>query len=116
VTDLGHVSRHVIESLQHCHVLFLETNHEPEWVQRSAYPEFLKRRILGDLGHLSNAQAAELLTSVHHAGLHTVIAAHLSERNNHPEQARAALAQVLGCQQQDVSVADPTDGTDWFTV
>lgn len=115
VTDLGHVSRHVIESLQHCHVLFLETNHEPEWVQRSSYPEFLKRRILGDLGHLSNAQAAELLAGVHHSGLHTVIAAHLSERNNHPEQARAALAQVLGCQPKDVSVADPADGSDWFT-
>ena len=116
VTDLGHVSRHVTESLQRCHALFLETNHEPEWVQRSSYPEFLKRRILGDQGHLSNAQAAELLGQVRHDGLHTVIAAHLSERNNHPEQARATLSHVLGCQPQDVPVADPTDGSDWFTV
>ena len=116
VTDLGHVSPHVTESLQNCHALFLETNHEPDWVQRSRYPEFLKRRILGEQGHLSNAQAADLLAQVRHAALHTVIAAHLSERNNHPEQARAALAGVLGCQPQDVPVADPVNGSDWFDV
>ena len=116
VTDLGHVSRHVTESLQGCHALFLETNHEPDWVQRSSYPEFLKRRILGDQGHLSNAQAAQLLATVRHADLHTVIAAHLSERNNHPDQARAALALVLGCPPHEVPVADPVSGSEWFKV
>jgi phosphoribosyl 1,2-cyclic phosphodiesterase len=116
VTDLGHASRHVVDSLQGCHALFLETNHEPEWVRRSSYPEFLKRRILGDQGHLSNAQAADLLGQLQHSGLHTVIAAHLSERNNQPEQARQALAPVLGCAPEEVRVADPVEGTDWIAV
>ena len=116
VTDLGHVSRHVTESLQQCHLLYLETNHEPSWVQRSQYPEFLKRRILGDQGHLSNAQAADLLRQVSHARLGTVIAAHLSERNNHPDQARAALAEVLGCAPHEIAVADPVEGSEWFDV
>jgi phosphoribosyl 1,2-cyclic phosphodiesterase len=116
VTDLGHASRHVVESLQQCHALLLETNHEPDWVRRSSYPEFLKRRILSDQGHLSNAQAAELLQQLQHPGLSTVIAAHLSERNNQPEQARQALAPVLGCAAADVLVADPMGGTDWMTV
>ena len=116
VTDLGHVSRHVVESLQNCHALFLETNHEPDWVQRSSYPEFLKRRILGDQGHLSNTQAAELLAQVQHAALRTVMAAHLSERNNHPDRARAALAGVLGCAPLEIPVADPVDGSAWFDV
>jgi phosphoribosyl 1,2-cyclic phosphodiesterase len=116
VTDLGHVSPHVTESLQDCHALFLETNHEVEWVERSSYPDFLKRRILGEHGHLSNAQAADLLGRVRHAALRTVIAAHLSERNNHPDQARAALAAVLGCSPHEVPVADPVNGSDWFDV
>jgi phosphoribosyl 1,2-cyclic phosphodiesterase len=116
VTDLGHVSRHVVESLQACHALFLETNHEPERVRQSSYPEFLKRRILGDQGHLSNAQAADLLSQVLHPKLRTVIAAHLSERNNAPGEARAALSGVLGCAAQEVPVADQTQGSDWFDV
>lgn len=116
VTDLGHASRHVVASLQQCHALFLETNHEPAWVQRSSYPEFLKRRILSDQGHLSNDQAAQLLQALMHPGLNTVIAAHLSERNNQPDQARQALAPVLGCKPEDVRVADPAEGSDWIDV
>ena len=116
ITDLGHVSRHVVEALQACHVLFLEANHEPDWVQRSSYPEFLKRRILGDQGHLSNAQSADLLRQVMHPNLRTVIAAHLSERNNAPEQAQAALSGVLGCALQDIPVADQAEGCGWFDV
>ncbi len=116
VTDLGHVSRHVVESLQACHALFLEANHEPDWVTRSSYPEFLKRRILGDQGHLSNAQAAALLAQVLHDNLRTVIAAHLSERNNAPEHAQAALSRVLGCPPHEVPVAHQIDGSDWFEV
>ncbi|MEY3490493.1 MAG: hypothetical protein RL655_2061 [Pseudomonadota bacterium] len=116
VTDLGHVSRHVVESLQACHALFLETNHEPDKVWQSNYPDFLKRRILGDLGHLSNAQAAELLAQVLHDNLRTVIAAHLSERNNAPEQAQAALSRVLGCSPHEVPVAHQAEGSDWFDV
>jgi phosphoribosyl 1,2-cyclic phosphodiesterase len=116
VTDLGHVSRHVVESLRGCHALMLETNHEPDWVLRSSYPDFLKRRILSDQGHLSNAQAADLLRQVMHDRLRTVIAAHLSERNNAPERAQAALAAVLGGLPHDIPVADPQQGSDWFDV
>ncbi len=116
VTDLGHPSRHVQQSLEGCHALLLETNHDPDMLQRSTYPAFLKQRISGELGHLSNAQAAELLSAVHHDGLHTVIASHLSERNNQPAHAQAALAGVLDCKPKDVLIADPSTGTDWINV
>jgi phosphoribosyl 1,2-cyclic phosphodiesterase len=116
VTDLGHPSRHVQQSLQGCHALLIEANHDPDMLQRSRYPAFLKQRIRGELGHLSNAQAAELLGAVLHPGLHTVIASHLSERNNLPQHAQSALAGVLGCSAEDVMVADPSEGTDWIEV
>ena len=116
VTDLGHASTHVVRALQHLHALLLETNHDLDLLQRSAYPPFLKKRVASDLGHLSNEQAAELLRQVHHPGLNRVVAAHLSERNNTPELARAALCPVLDCPPQELPVADPATGTAWWDV
>jgi phosphoribosyl 1,2-cyclic phosphodiesterase len=59
------------------------------------YPEMLKRRIHGDLGHLSNEQSAELLASIVHPGLQHLALAHLSEQNNLPEIARDVAGEVL---------------------
>jgi hypothetical protein len=71
------------------------------------YPAALKRRVGGDLGHLSNSQAAVLLAALDTARLRHVVALHLSETNNTPALARAALAGVLGCAPADeVGVAD----------
>jgi len=116
VTDLGHVSSHVVDALQGCHALVLEANHDPDLLQQSAYPSFLKQRVAGPWGHLANMAAADLLTHVKHAGLNRVIAAHLSERNNTPELARASLSNALGCAPLDIDVADPLMGSDWMQV
>lgn len=116
LTDLGHAPPSVLASLHGCHALLLECNHEPDLLERSAYPPFLKRRVGGDHGHLANAQAADILQSLRHDGLTEVAAAHLSRKNNHPDLARAALSGVLGCQPADVRVADATEGTGWIGV
>jgi phosphoribosyl 1,2-cyclic phosphodiesterase len=116
VTDLGHASEHVVSQLQGCHALMLETNHDPDLLARSAYPPFLKSRILGRLGHLSNAHAAQLLEQVWHPGLRHVLAAHLSERNNTPEMALSALQQVMGNRPVALEVASPDANSDWYAV
>ena len=116
VTDLGHVSSHVVNALQGCHSLLLEANHDPDLLQASAYPSFLKQRVAGPWGHLANEAAADLLARVKHAHLNRVIAAHLSERNNSPELARASLSHALGCTPLDIDVADPETGSDWMQV
>ena len=116
MTDLGHVTPHVVAALQDCHALLLETNHDAQLLQQSNYPQFLKQRIGGAWGHLANEAAADLLQQVAHADLKHVIAAHLSERNNSPELARECLRQVLGCQASDIEVASPNSGTPWITV
>jgi phosphoribosyl 1,2-cyclic phosphodiesterase len=115
LTDLGHASAHVVQALQGCHALLLEANHDVGMLSRSSYPAFLRQRIAGPLGHLSNADAAALLQAVHHPGLSCVVAAHLSERNNTPSLAQAAFSAVLGCLAEDVLVADPQTGSDWHT-
>ena len=114
LTDLGHATTHVLEQLSRCDALLLECNHEADLLAKSAYPQFLKKRVGGSFGHLSNQQAAEIAQAVAHQGLKTIIAAHLSLQNNHPDLARAALCLALGCEMNDVGVADPVLGTDWI--
>ncbi len=116
VTDLGHVSSHVVASLQGCHALLLETNHDPDLLEASSYPSFLKQRVAGAWGHLANQAAAELLARINHDQLQRVQAAHLSERNNTPELARASLSAVLGCSPHDIDVADPLASSAWIHV
>lgn len=87
VTDLGHLTQEVREGIRGSHLLVAETNHDVEWVQSGAYPYFLKARILGDQGHLSNEAGAELICSAAEAGASTVVLAHLSKENNTPARA-----------------------------
>lgn len=116
LTDLGHASRHVIDSITGCHALLLESNHDEEMLSNSKYPAFLKARVGGDFGHLSNTQAADILTAVMHDKLRHVSAAHLSQQNNHPALAQSSLAAVLGCKPADIFAACPETGTPWMAV
>ncbi len=116
LTDLGHGSLHVIQALQGCHGLLLESNHDPDLLARSAYPPFLKQRIAGPQGHLSNQEAAQIAKALQHEHLNLLVAAHLSERNNAPALAQNCLAEALNCPLSDIPVADPQNGTAWHTV
>ena len=116
LTDLGHGSAHVVQALQHCNALLLECNHDPELLAHSSYPGFLKKRIAGPQGHLSNLESADLARALLHPRLNLIVAAHLSERNNRPALAQEVLAQAAGCQAHDIEVADPLTGTDWYQV
>lgn len=115
-TDLGHASAHVIEHLEQCNALLLESNHDPQLLAASNYPDFLKRRIAGHLGHLSNEAAGQLARTLNHSRLEHVLAAHLSERNNRPELAARELAQALNRSEQDILLANAEYGSDWLTV
>jgi len=115
LTDLGHVTPHVLQQLWGCDSLLLECNHDEEMLRTGPYPWFLKRRVGGDHGHLANGAAAEAARFLLGTGLKQVVAGHLSEQNNRPELARAALAQALYCGPQDVHVADGPSGCDWLT-
>lgn len=116
VTDLGSAPDSVSRALTGCHALLLECNHDEALLRGGPYHPALKRRILGSHGHLSNTAAAELLARCLHGGLSLVAAAHLSETNNTPELALAALAPVLEGGGPEVRVADPKLGLDWFAV
>jgi phosphoribosyl 1,2-cyclic phosphodiesterase len=116
LTDAGCGTPHIERHLGNCHALMLECNHELDLLLRGSYPPSLVERIRGPWGHLSNAQAAEVLARLDHSRLQHVIAMHLSEKHNTPERARASLGAVLGCADEWIGVADQDDGLDWRQV
>ncbi|MBC7956726.1 MAG: MBL fold metallo-hydrolase [Cytophagales bacterium] len=116
LTDAGSITPHLLAQLQGCDALLLECNHDRSMLANSAYPASLKARISGRLGHLANDTAAEILAGCMHGGLKQLVAAHLSERNNRPALAQAALAPLLGGCPEDVLVADPVLGFDWLHI
>ena len=116
LTDLGHATAHVLAHLQGCDAMLLECNHDTDLLEQSVYPSFLKRRVGGDFGHLSNAAAADIARAVMHSGFKHLVAGHLSQQNNRPELAQAALATALGCNGDDIVVAEPGRGTPWLHV
>ena len=95
VTDLGHVPETLATALGLLDLLVLEFNHDLRMLLEGPYPWPLKRRVSGDLGHLSNAQAAKLLQDLCHPGLAHVVLAHLSEHNNTQTLARMAAENIL---------------------
>lgn len=86
-TDLGEYSDYTIDKLQGVDVLLLEANHDVHMLQVGAYPYYLKQRILGKRGHLSNETSGQLLSRILHDGLKTVLLGHLSKENNYEELA-----------------------------
>lgn len=116
LTDAGSATPHLLEHLGGCDALLLECNHDTPLLAASSYPASLKARIGGPFGHLSNDTAAGVLARCVHAGLRHLVAAHLSEQNNRPELARAALAQACGGQPDDIVVADPQHGFGWLAL
>lgn len=113
MTDLGHVTPHVLAMIGCCDALVLEANHDIEMLATGPYPSYLKRRVGGPRGHLSNVQAAEFLDNIDCSGLQHIVAGHISEKNNHPDRARAALADALGCNADWVQAASQKEGLSW---
>jgi phosphoribosyl 1,2-cyclic phosphodiesterase len=115
LTDLGHATAHLLAHLAGCDSLLLECNHDSELLAQSSYPPFLKRRVGGLYGHLSNSAAGEIVESVLHGRLKLLVAAHLSEQNNRPELAHQAMTDALGSATELV-IADAASGTRWLTI
>lgn len=113
LTDVGHTTPHIESQLSGSHALVLECNHDANMLQTGPYSWPLKRRVGGDLGHLENGAAADLLSRLDNSQLQHIIAAHLSAKNNTPKLAKLALTKVLNCELDWVGVADQQVGFDW---
>lgn len=87
ITDLGTYNDYIVESLQGMDALLLEANHDVNMLQVGPYPYYLKQRILGERGHLSNELSGRLLSRLLHDNMKKVVLGHLSQENNMAELA-----------------------------
>ena len=95
MTDTGMVGPQAIEALRGAHLLVIEANHDKARLLDGPYPWYLKQRILGPTGHLSNEQTGEALTQLLDDGPCWLWLAHLSRTNNTPDLARAQVSEML---------------------
>lgn len=116
LTDLGMLTPHVVRSFGECDALILECNHDPELLAAGPYPPGLKRRVGGELGHLNNAQAADLVRRINQDRLRHLVLCHLSEQNNTPAHALRAVHAAMPAGHERVRVACQSAGFDWLEV
>jgi len=116
LTDLGHITRHVTEQYSLCHALLLECNHDLEMLDQGPYPYTLKQRVAGPQGHLNNEQAAGLLADIELEHLRHLIISHVSEQNNAPHLAEAAVTAALSGWQGTLKISNQNEGFDWIDV
>lgn len=118
-TDLGFVGDRLKRVMAGAHAYILESNHDVAMLRAGRYPWPLKRRILGDKGHLSNEAAGEALLDLADDRTEHVYLAHLSEENNLPELARTAVERALkrgGLDRIPVRVAPRHEATALYTI
>jgi phosphoribosyl 1,2-cyclic phosphodiesterase len=84
-TDIGLPCKHLVSQFKLCHAAFLEANYDNDMLDNGNYPIYLKNRISGDKGHLSNTQALELFIKHRPAHMSHLLLSHLSKNNNSPE-------------------------------
>ncbi len=102
-TDLGVPCSNLISYFKRCHAAFLEANYDDAMLEAGRYPFFLKRRIRGGRGHLSNAQALQLFVEHRPSFMSHVLLSHLSKDNNSPELALELFRQHAGTVHVDVA-------------
>lgn len=95
LTDTGYIPPETADALAGVQLLLLESNHDVEMVTSGPYPDFLKERILGEYGHLSNEMAADFAVTSAKAGTQTIVLAHLSRENNAPGVALHTVGRSL---------------------
>lgn len=117
-TDLGHLSRPVLDALADCDVLGLEANHDEDLLREGPYPPVLKRRILSDVGHLSNDAAADGLRTLVGPRTRAVAALHVSRHNNTYPLAERVFREALAAigARAALAVARHDVPTEWLTV
>ena len=106
VTDLGTYDEAIVSQLQNLDILLLEANHDIHMLEVGVYPYPLKRRIMGDRGHLSNERSGQLLGELLHDKFGTVILGHLSKENNYEELAYESVRQEVDMGENPYKASD----------
>lgn len=96
-TDTGIISDEIKSAVLGCDLILAESNHDVGMLRNGPYPYMLKRRILSDVGHLSNIDCSKFITELVDNGTTRIILGHLSKENNMPELAFQTTKSALDC-------------------
>ena len=112
---------YIVDYLKNSDLLFLEANHDVNMLMVGTYPYYLKQRILGSHGHLSNDLSAELACKLLCDRLKSIVLAHLSKENNYEALAYETVAQSVALHTKEekrprIVVANREDLSEIFTV
>lgn len=94
-TDMGYFSESVKEKISDADVVLLESNHDIEMLKFGPYPYTLKRRILSDIGHLSNVACGNAIVDITNNNKKHILLGHLSKTNNYPELAYKTVTNII---------------------
>lgn len=116
LTDTGHITSHIIDSYANCNSLLLEFNYDEQRLWQGPYPEKLKRRVAGNLGHLSNQQAIQFLQACQLEKLSQLVVMHKSEENNCESLINKDLSEIASSSNFDYFIACQKEGFEWQVV
>lgn len=94
-TDMGYISESFMNAAKTSDIVLLEANYDDDMLRCGPYPPFLKKRIAGKMGHLSNADAAQAVVHLVNSGTGRILLGHLSQDNNTPKTANTAVCDML---------------------
>lgn len=106
ITDLGKYDDYIIENLKGTNSIVIEANHDIKMLQVGSYPYYLKQRILGDKGHLSNESSGRLLCELLKDDLHSIMLGHLSLENNYEQLAYETVRLEIDMYDSDFKASD----------
>lgn len=118
VTDLGCVTKNIVQCMSGAGMAIIEANHDPDLLMSGPYPYGLKKRILSNSGHLSNEASGSLAAMLADSGASTIVLAHLSCENNTPELARKTVSAALGDRLRNIrlDVAPPATAGEVYII
>jgi phosphoribosyl 1,2-cyclic phosphodiesterase len=119
ITDLGKVTEAILKKVQDMDAMVIESNHDLDMLINGSYPEYLKKRILGPRGHLSNIAAANTLVDAVGSNTKIAVLAHISEDNNDPKLVYSTVAEILdeeGLSDLELCVASRYGAIDPITI
>ena len=116
-TDLGNINASVFNCLKNSNCILLESNYDPNVLQYSHYPYYLKQRISSSTGHLSNTLAGKTISKLIDSGLEKALLIHLSKENNFPELAKQTVLDEIKTKKTfPIYVAPRNEPSDFFEV
>ncbi|MBT3672492.1 MAG: MBL fold metallo-hydrolase [Porticoccaceae bacterium] len=113
LTDIGHTTPFVESQYSFCHGLLLEANYDQDMLNNGPYPSFLKQRVGGKFGHLSNDQLGGFLGNIDQTNLQVILIGHVSEKNNHIEKVKVAIDDFVSAR-GSLAFASQEAGSVWI--